>query len=122
MKISRIFIIFAFVILTTLINSQSAALFAKGHEHESERSAGKHKNAEAYHHHNLQHPTKNYPLNHPYNRPNYNYGNYGNYGGGGGVVGGYGVNPYPDPNSQPGMSDDSNALYQHELKIRGQGY
>lgn len=51
---------------------------------------------------------------------NYNYGGGGYYGG----TGGYGgvVYPYPDPESQPGMSDDSNALYQSYLRHNGQGY
>lgn len=46
--------------------------------------------------------------------------NYGNYGGGGVVDGTYPV--YPPDGSQPGMTDDSNALYQSQLRARGQGY
>ncbi len=55
------------------------------------------------------------------------YGQYGGYGGYGGYAGyggyGYGViNPYPDAQSQPGMSDDSNALYQSYLRHDEDGY
>lgn len=51
--------------------------------------------------------------NNPYGQQYGGYGNYGGYqgGGGGGVV-----YPYPDPESQPGMSDDSNALYESYLR------
>lgn len=60
--------------------------------------------------------------NQEYDHRNYNqhaqpYGGYGNYGGYGGY--GYGgpvVYPYPDPESQPGMSDDSSALYDSYLR------
>ncbi len=59
---------------------------------------------------------------------NYNYGGYegynGGYGGYGGYNSGYGelVNPYPAPGSQPGMTDDSNALYQSYLRNNNNGY
>lgn len=68
------------------------------------------------------HGPQNY--NHGLNRYD-NYGGYGGYGGevwGGGYGGGYGVYPYPPPGSQPGMSDDSNALYNSYLRKHGQGY
>lgn len=59
-----------------------------------------------------------------YNR-NYRNDNYGDYGGGywGGYGGGgYSVYPYPPQGSQPGMGDDSNALYNSYLRSHGQGY
>jgi hypothetical protein len=60
-----------------------------------------------------------HPYAAPYMHPNYNNGNYGS-------AGGYssGAYPYPYPNapSQPGMSDDSNALYQSQLRSNGAGY
>ncbi|MBA3602194.1 MAG: hypothetical protein H0W50_00780 [Parachlamydiaceae bacterium] len=72
--------------------------------------------------------------NHNYNSNTGNHGNYGNHreqnynhGGYGGYNGGYGgyggvVNPYPEPGSQPGMTDDSNDLYQSYLRHNNTGY
>lgn len=114
---------------------------ARGHAHEAEH--GNHNKA-AFSQHNEQHNNYNQQhsnLNHNQNinryntqnlnkevnrvNPNQLYGphgyNYGNYGGGGG---GYAItpNPYPADGSQPGMSDDSNALYQSQLQKRGDSY
>lgn len=67
------------------------------------------------------HGPQNY---HGGNQGYHHYGNYEGYGveGGGAWGGGYGVNPYPPPGSQPGMNDDSNALYNSYLRKNGQGY
>jgi len=65
--------------------------------------------------------------------PMFNYDNRVNYGGYGGDYGGgayvgspfYGeyINPYPPPGSMPGMSDDSNSLYNSYLQSnQNQGY
>jgi hypothetical protein len=78
---------------------------------------------------------------HPYQTYG-NEGRYGEYGNGGGAYGGYGggygggayggmyegeiggpwIYPYPDPESEPGMGDDSNALYNSYLRHNGNGY
>lgn len=63
----------------------------------------------------------------------YGQGDYGHYGGGqhqnypyygGGYgTGGYAPTyPYPDPQSQPGMNDDSDALYNSYLRHNNNGY
>lgn len=66
--------------------------------------------------------------NQDYRRNYEGYGNYGGYETGGGYWGGSAgfigapVYPYPPPGSQPGMSDDSNALYQSYLRKNGDSY
>lgn len=72
-----------------------------------------HPNSGGYH--------QNYGNYHNY-RENQNYGGYGGGYGGGYVNEGYNVYPYPPQGSQPGMSDDSNALYNSYLQKHGQGY
>lgn len=69
-------------------------------------------------------PSERYPqAQHP------GYNHYQNYGPGpvypgygGGYVAPMVVDPYPPADSQPGMSDDSNELYQSYLRSHGQGY
>lgn len=63
-----------------------------------------------------------------YNYYEHNYGTYGNPGYANPYANsyyGYGNNwvyPYPDPESEPGMGDDSNALYQSYLRNNDNGY
>lgn len=93
---------------------------AGNHEHRNLNASELSHHPEANRNLNAVHP--NSALRNPnLNHPNYPTGvNYGNYGGG---VGGVAV-PYPYPNgySQPGMGDDSNAIYQSQLNKGGQGY
>jgi hypothetical protein len=52
----------------------------------------------------------------------YNHGYDDNYGAYYGGNPDFVVNPYPAAGSQPGMSDDSDALYQSYLQHNGNGY
>lgn len=117
------YIIYSFVFCLPFLT-----LFARS-AHEESHEEGNHNKA-AYSHHNQQYNNYN---NHKYSNQNFKtpggnpsnlYGphgnNYGNYGGGGGYTGT--PYPYPTSGSQPGMSDDSNALYKSQLQNRGEGY
>lgn len=128
MKNSRMFISY---IILSLICLPALTLLARGGESHEERSYQGNHNKAVYSHHNEQHNSyntmhdsqnikkynKNYP-NELYGP--HGYTNYGNYGSGGG----YSAAPYPYPptGSQPGMSDDSNALYQSQLHRSGESY
>lgn len=57
--------------------------------------------------------------NNGYDRHYGNYGDEGGYEGNGYWGGGYWISPYPGPESEPGMGDDSNALYQSYLHDTG---
>lgn len=57
-----------------------------------------------------------------YRRGENNAYNNGADGGGGAYEGDWSAPYYPDPESQPGEGDDTDALYQHMLQKNGQGY